>query len=155
MLVRGADVSGVPALAEVEVDAAGLLHTAWTGVLNLTLLHAWVPWGGAEAMLGNNPFAVAFPAGEEPGEEPGRGVDHAPEQSAPEVDPGVGAKRFEHFLIVVERMAAQADRGAAPSSRRSDGIRRRATARNRSRSCYGPIAADRARAGSAPPSRAR
>jgi len=23
------------------------------------------PWGGAEAMLGNNPFAVAFPAGEE------------------------------------------------------------------------------------------
>ncbi len=25
-----------------------------------------VPWGGAEAMLGNNPFAVALPAGREP-----------------------------------------------------------------------------------------
>jgi LDH2 family malate/lactate/ureidoglycolate dehydrogenase len=43
---------------------------AAAGMIGLSLtiggINHMVPWGGAEAILGNNPFAVAIPAGEEP-----------------------------------------------------------------------------------------
>ncbi|MCW2925235.1 MAG: hypothetical protein JWM98_2639 [Thermoleophilia bacterium] len=38
------------ALLKVGASASGLFTTAWQGALNLTLLHAWVPWGGSDGI---------------------------------------------------------------------------------------------------------
>ncbi|HET6519745.1 MAG TPA: Ldh family oxidoreductase, partial [Geminicoccaceae bacterium] len=60
--VRGSNHFGAAAYyAQMAVphDMIGLGFTIG-GINHMT------PWGGAEAMLGNNPFAVALPAGEEP-----------------------------------------------------------------------------------------
>lgn len=62
----------VPITLLGALDPAGLVRTAWTGILNLSLLHAWVPIGGADGIADtfNAPswtlsceafFYVAFP----------------------------------------------------------------------------------------------
>ena len=51
--------AGLYARMAVAHDMIGMAYTI--GGIN-----HMVPWGGAEAMLGNNPFAVAMPAGREP-----------------------------------------------------------------------------------------
>ena len=60
--VRNSNHFGAAApFAEMAADA-GMIGFAFTigGINHMT------PWGGAEAMLGNNPFAIAMPAGEGP-----------------------------------------------------------------------------------------
>jgi peptidoglycan/LPS O-acetylase OafA/YrhL len=60
------------ALSDFGLVPEGLLRTSWRGILNLLLLHAWVPWGGPDGIADtfNAPswtlsceafFYVAFP----------------------------------------------------------------------------------------------
>lgn len=61
------------AVLEAGASVGGLATTAWQGVLNLFLLHAWIPWGGPDGLADtfNAPswtlsvealFYIAFPA---------------------------------------------------------------------------------------------
>lgn len=38
------------AILEAGRTASALGHVAWTGALNLSLLHAWIPWGGPDGL---------------------------------------------------------------------------------------------------------
>lgn len=40
----------VPITLLGALDAAGLVRTAWTGILNLSLLQAWIPFGGPDGI---------------------------------------------------------------------------------------------------------
>lgn len=59
--VRGSNHFGAAAPYAMMAVDAGMIGLAFTigGINHMT------PWGGAEAILGNNPFAVALPAGRE------------------------------------------------------------------------------------------
>ena len=60
--VRGSNHFGAAAwFAEIAADADMIGFAYTIGGIN-----HMVPWGGAEAILGNNPFAVAFPIRDEP-----------------------------------------------------------------------------------------
>jgi LDH2 family malate/lactate/ureidoglycolate dehydrogenase len=59
--VRNSNHYGAAALYAQMATAHDMIGLSFTigGINHMT------PWGGAEAILGNNPFAIAFPAGEE------------------------------------------------------------------------------------------
>src|SRR5688572_11667581 len=59
--VRNSNHFGAAALYAQMATAHDMIGLSFTigGINHMT------PWGGAEAILGNNPFAVAFPAGKE------------------------------------------------------------------------------------------
>jgi LDH2 family malate/lactate/ureidoglycolate dehydrogenase len=59
--VRNSNHYGAAALYAQMAAAHDMIGLSFTigGINHMT------PWGGAEAILGNNPFAIAFPAGEE------------------------------------------------------------------------------------------
>jgi LDH2 family malate/lactate/ureidoglycolate dehydrogenase len=59
--VRNSNHFGAAALYAAMAVPAGMIGLAFT----IGGINHMVPWGGAEAMLGNNPFAIAFPAGRE------------------------------------------------------------------------------------------
>ncbi|MFZ4806082.1 MAG: Ldh family oxidoreductase [Hyphomicrobiaceae bacterium] len=59
--VRNSNHFGAAALYAEMAVAAQMIGLAFT----IGGINHMVPWGGAEAMLGNNPFAMAFPAGRE------------------------------------------------------------------------------------------
>lgn len=59
--VRNSNHFGAAALYAEMAVAAGMIGLSFT----IGGINHMVPWGGAEAMLGNNPFAMAFPAGRE------------------------------------------------------------------------------------------
>lgn len=59
--VRNSNHFGAAALYAEMAVKAGMIGLAFT----IGGINHMVPWGGAEAMLGNNPFAMAFPAGRE------------------------------------------------------------------------------------------
>jgi len=60
--VRGSNHFGAAAWFAEIAARAGMIGFVFT----IGGINHMVPWGGTEAMLGNNPFAVAFPAGERP-----------------------------------------------------------------------------------------
>ena len=59
--VRNSNHYGAAALYAEMAVPHGMIGFSYT----IGGINHMVPWGGAEAMLGNNPFAVALPAGEE------------------------------------------------------------------------------------------